>query len=1101
MLKYYLCLVSFFSLFSCKNDNSALFTLLDKGSTGIDFRNVFKDDGALNLDNYMYFYNGGGVAIGDINNDDLQDILFTGNMVKNRLFLNKGNFQFEDITARSGVAERQGWCTGATMVDINGDGNLDIYIGRSADGNSVKRENLLFINNGDLTFSEQARKYGLADAGYTTQSAFFDYDKDGDVDCFIINHSLQKYASGVQEKPELRKAHEPAFASKLYRNDGGHFTDVTEIAGITSNVLTFGLGITVSDFNNDGWPDVFESNDFSEPDYLFINNRNGTFTEQLSACMEETSLFSMGADAADYNNDGFIDLQTLDMLAEDNKTQKMHSGAENFDKFQFLFTRGFYYQYSRNMLQKNNGDGTFSEVGQLSGVSNTDWSWSALFGDYDNDGYKDLFVTNGYLKDHTDMDFIRYSIDRLSRAMKKEAVDPIPEYIRKMPTLELPNYIFQNNGNETFTKKSNEWGLGKVGVSAGAAYSDLDNDGDLDLVINNSNDYADIYRNNAESIIKNNFLRVRLKGNASNERGIGAKVKLFCRGEQYYQEQSPVRGFQSSTDPVLNFGIGKNNSIDSILVIWPDDSFQKLIDVKPNQTLTFNLTDAKEKWKYDTVINAKYALLTQTTMTEVKHRENAFSDFNVQSLLPNYLSREGPCIEVADVNNDGLEDFFIGGAKGQASHIYIQNVNGNFKPEDSPELMKDAASEDVAATFFDADNDGDMDLYVAGGGYEFDKNDTVFQDRLYFNDGKGRFKKDKDALPRMLTSKHCVKPADIDGDRDLDLFVGGRVVPGAYPTAPASYMLINNGKGKFKDSTSVINAALQKIGMVTDAVFTDLNNDQQPDLIVVGEWMPIKVFINQKGKLTDASSQYVHFASTGWWNTINADDMDGDGDQDIVIGNCGLNTQFHVNEKEPMTVHYNDFDGDGSVDPIVCYYIDGVSYPVYSRDDLTEQLPGLKKKFIQYKEYSVATVTDVFSPEQLKDAGVLKAEIMETVYLENQGNKGLVLHHLPLPAQYSPVFGIVTTDVNADGKKDMLLAGNNSWTRIKFGRYNANLGIVLLGNGNGNFKYATQKESGLSIRGNVRSLHKIKIGKSQSIIAGVNDTNALLLQLKQTSLN
>jgi enediyne biosynthesis protein E4 len=1102
MFKYYFSLVSFLSLLfgSCKNDDATLFTLLDKSSTGIDFRNIFRDDGELNMENYIYFYNGGGVAIGDINNDDLQDILFTGNMVKNRLFLNKGNFEFEDITARSGVADKQGWCTGATMADVNGDGKLDIYICRSADGNPVKRENLLFINNGDLTFSEKSRQFGLADAGYSTQSAFLDYDKDGDLDCFIINHSLQKYTSGVQEKPELRKTHDPAYASKLYRNDSGHFTDVTEASGITSNVLTFGLGITVSDFNNDGWPDVFESNDFSEPDYLFINNGDGTFTEQLSKCMEETSLFSMGADAADYNNDGYIDLQTLDMLAEDNRTQKMHSGAENFDKFQFLFTQGFYYQYSRNMLQKNNGDGTFSEVGQLSGVSNTDWSWSALFGDYDNDGYKDLFVTNGYLKDHTDMDFIRYSIDRLSRVINKQTVDPIPEYIRKMPTLEVPNYIFQNNGNETFTKKSKEWGLSKVGVSAGAAYADLDNDGDLDLVINNSNDYADIYRNNAETKVKNNFLRVKLKGNASNERGIGAKVKLFCKGGQYYQEQSPVRGFQSSTDPVLNFGVGNSSSIDSILVIWPDDSFQKFVNVKPNQTLTVKLTDAKEKWAYNPNVNAKQSLLVQTALPNVRHHENAFSDFNVQSLLPNYLSREGPCIEVADINKDGLEDFFMGGAKNRPSQVYIQNSNGTFTAKHEPEILKDSASEDVAATFFDADNDGDKDLYVACGGFEFNENDPALEDRLYINDGKGNFTRKQDALPPMLTSKKCVKAADIDSDGDMDLFAGGRVVPGKYPTTPGSYVLINDGKGIFKDFTSGVCADLQKVGMVTDAVFTDLNNDNQPDLIVVGEWMPVKVFINQRGKLTDASSQYIHFASTGWWNRINADDMDGDGDQDIIIGNCGLNTQFHVNEKEPMTIYYKDFDGNGSIDPVICYYINGISYPVNSRDDITEQLPGLKKKFIEYKAYSVATINDLFLPAQLKDAGMLKAEIMQTIYLENQGNKGFVLHRLPLPAQYSPVYGIVTTDVNADGKKDILLAGNNSWTRIKFGRYNANRGIVLLGNEKGDFTYATQTESGLQIRGNVRSLQKIKIGKSQSIIAGINDSNALMLQLTQTPL-
>jgi len=571
----------------------------------------------------------------------------------------------------------------------------------------------------------------------------------------------------------------------------------------------------------------------------------------------------------------------------------------------------------------------------------------------------------------------------------------------------------------------------------------------------------------------------------------------------------------------LNFGIGKNNLIDSVLVIWPNDNFQKLTNVKPNQTLSIKFTDAKEKWAYDTIVNAKQSLLLQTTLPGVHHDENAFSDFNTQQLLPNYLSRQGPCIEVADINKDGLEDFFMGGAKDHASQIFIQNTNGTFTVKPEPEIMKDAKSEDVAAAFFDADNDGDKDLYVAGGGYEFNENDPAFQDRLYINDGKarlpaparsgsggragtdgngevgqGNFTKKENALPQLLTSKGCVKSADIDGDGDMDLFVGGRLVPGKYPTAPGSYILINDGKGIFKDATSVICSSLQQAGMVTDAVFTDLNNDKQPDLIVVGEWMPVKVFINQKGKLTDASAQYIHFASTGWWNRINAADMDGDGDEDIIIGNCGLNTQFHVTEKEPMSLYYKDFDGNGSIDPVLCYYIGGVSYPVNSRDDLTDQLPGLKKKFLEYKPYSVATINDIFAPAQLKDAGLLKAETMQTIYLENQGSKGFALHTLPLPAQYSPVYGIVTADLNGDGKKDILLTGNNTWTRIKFGRYSANHGVVLLGDGKGSFTYATQAESGLNIRGNVRSLQLIKTGKSQSIIAGVNDTTALLLQVR-----
>ncbi len=1098
MLKNYLCAFLFLSLafISCKNAEKTLFTPLDKDETGINFQNTYFEDGPLNVANYIYFYNGGGVAIGDINNDGLQDIFFTGAMVRNRLFLNKGNFQFEDITKGSAVDEKQGWCTGATMADVNGDGKLDIYVCRSADINPKMRTNLLFINNGNNTFSEKAAEYGLADSGYSTQAAFFDFDKDGDLDCFIINHSIQKYTAGVQEKPELRNEYNAAFASKLYRNDNGHFTDISRQAGIISDVLTFGLGLAISDFNNDGWPDVYVSNDFNEPDYFFINNRNGTFTEQLSKSMDEISLYSMGSDAADYNNDGKTDLLTLDMMPEDNKAIKMHSGAENYDKFQALFTHGFYYQYSRNMLQENNGDGTFSEVGQLSGVSNTDWSWSALFGDYDNDGNKDLFVTNGYTKDYTDMDFMKYSIDRLIRSMHKDSFDAIPEYIRKMPINKIPNLIYQNNGNGTFSKKTKEWGLNQPTVSAGAAYADLDNDGDLDLVISNCNDFASIYRNNAEGSLKNNFLRVKLEGNPLNGRGIGTKVKLFCKGQQYYQEESPVRGFQSSSDPVLNFGIGKNTSIDSVLIIWPNDNYQKLTQVKPNQTLTIKIADAKGKWVFDTTAIAGNQLFMQATMPGVQHHENKFNDFNVQTLLPNYLSRQGPSIEVADVNKDGLEDFFIGGAKDQPSQIFIQNTNNTFTAKPEPSLSKDAASEDVSAVFFDADNDGDQDLYVTGGGYEFNENDPAFQDRLYLNDGKGNFEKKENALPQLLSSKGCVKAADIDGDGDLDLFVGGRVVPGKYPTAPESFILLNDGKGKFTDGTATVCKELQHIGMVADALWIDLNNDMQPDLVVVGEWMPIKVFINQNGKLIDKSSTYIPFASSGWWNRIYADDMDGDGDVDLIVGNCGQNTQFHVNEKEPMSICYKDFDDNGTIDPVLCYYVDGVSYPYNSRDDIVEQLPGLKKKFLEYKKYSVATINDLFTPDQLKDATTLKAEMMQTVYLENKGSAGFAVHPLPLAAQYAPVYGIVTEDVNGDGKKDIVLTGNNTWTRIKFGRYSANHGVVLLGNGKGEFTYVPQQKSGLNIRGNVRSLQLITVGKSQSIIAGVNDTTAVLLKLR-----
>ncbi len=1090
----------------CKQTPNKLFTLQEADDTGISFQNTLFDNPDFNILKYSYFYNGGGVAIGDINNDGLQDILFTGNMVKNRLYLNKGNFTFENITDKAGIADQQGWCTGATMTDINGDGKLDIYICRSADGNAARRKNLLYINNGSssagdaITFTESAAAYGLDNDGFSTQAAFFDYDKDGDLDMFLINHSLQQYTTGAAENPALRSERKPAFECKLYRNDfnatTGHafFTDASEQAGIISNVLTFGLGLAVSDLNNDGWPDVYVSNDFNEPDYLFINNRNGTFTNQLASSMDETSLYSMGSDAADYNNDGNIDLVTLDMMPEDNATIKMHSGAENFDKFQTLFTHGFYYQYSRNMLQQNNGDGTFSEVGQLAGISNTDWSWAALFGDYDNDGNKDLFITNGYVKDYTEMDFLKYSVDRAVKTRRNEGVEPVTEYIQKMPSIEIPNYIFQNQGNGRFLKKTTDWGVDQKGVSAGAAYADLDNDGDLDLVVNNTNALAAVYKNNAETLVRNNFLRVQLSGDKANPRGIGAKVTLFCKGQRFLQEQSPVRGFQSSCDPVLNFGIGTNTTIDSVLVTWPNDNFQLLTAVQPNQTLTVSINASAKKWAYDTAVNKTGTLLTQATLPVVHHRENNFNDFTIQSLLPNYLSRQGPCIAVADINKDGLEDFFMGGAKDQPGQLFLQSGNGGFLPQPAPAFAKDAAAEDVAAAFFDADNDGDSDLYVASGGYETNDGESALQDRLYINDGKGHFAKKENAVPALLTSKGCVKAADIDGDGDLDLFVGGRLVPGKYPTTSHSYILRNDGKGNFTDATQQAGAALGQAGMVTDALWTDLNNDKQPDLIVVGEWMPVKVFLNTKGVLTDASADYIHFSSNGWWNRISAADMDGDGDTDLIIGNCGANTQFRVTDSVPMQVYYKDFDGNGSIDPVICYYINGVSYPAASRDDLTDQIPVLKKKFLEYKQYANATINEVFSKEQLKDAGVLKTTTMQTVYLENQGNKGFVQHALPMQAQYAPVYAIVTNDFTGDGKQDILLAGNNTWTRIKFGRYSANHGVLLAGDGTGRFTYVPQRKSGLALKGNVRSMAVLHSGSKAVVVVGVNDENALLIK-------
>ncbi len=1083
----------FLFLFSaCKDGKPRLFTKLSKDKTGIDFRNLLKEDNpGFNIVVYPYFYNGGGVAAGDINNDGLTDICFTGNMVKNRLYLNKGNFRFEDITEKAGIAAKEGWCTGITMVDINNDGRLDIYICRSGLSNAAFRRNLLFINNGDQTFSEKASEYGLADAGYSTQASFFDYDKDGDLDMILINQSTPEFSKGKIEYVEMRNREaDSTLRNKLFRNDSGYFNNVSALAGITSNPLSFSLSVSTADINKDGWPDIYIANDFKEPDYYFVNNHNGTFTEQLNKSFSHTSLYAMGIDVADYNNDALPDVMELDMLPEGNHAQKMHMGTDGFDQYNPLFQKGMPYQYMKNSLQKNNGDGSFSEIGQLAGVSNTDWSWSPLLCDFDNDGMKDLFVSNGYKRDNTDIQFVKYSMDQSMKMQQGGNAVSAAEYISHMPGIKTENYIYQNTGEDKFVNKIADWGLTEKTLSHGAVYADLDNDGDMDLITNNTDDYAGVYSNNAETTGRNNFLKIELQGEKENSLGFGAKIMVMQGGKIFYQEQNPVRGYCSSVDAILNFGLGKNAAVDSVRVIWNNDKTQLFTNVKTNQTLSIRQSDATAAWNYQ-ANNIKTVFTGDSAVINFTHIENDFNDFTVQGLLPNYLSRQGPCMAKADINKDGREDIFIGGAKGQSAQLFLQTAAGKFIANPQVTFAKDAMSEDVAAAFFDADNDRDMDLYVGSGGYEFVPDDPALQDRLYINDGIGNFTKKENALPVMGISTGCVKAADIDGDGDRDLFIGGRCVSGLYPAAPESKILLNEGKGNFIDATSSVCSSIAHVGMVTDAVFTDVNKDGIKDLIVVGEWMSIKVFINQKGKFIDASATYIKFAAAGWWNRIYADDLDKDGDTDLVIGNQGMNNQFRADKQKPISLYYKDFDGNGSVDPFMFYFIGNTSYPAFSRDDIVQQVPMLNKKYLYYDAYADITRENMFSKEQLENTGEVKADNLATVYLENSGNE-FIVRELPGEVQYAPVYGIIAVDVNKDGNKDLILAGNNTFTRIKFSRYDASHAMLLLGDGKGNFAYLPQWQSGLNIQGNNRSLEQV----GDKIIFGMNNSKAVAYSFK-----
>jgi len=1054
------------ALTSCRESTShTLFTKLSASHTGVTFNNVNVESEDYNVFAYEYFYNGGGVALGDVNNDGLVDIYLSANQAQNKLYLNKGNLNFEDITEKSGTVAAWGWKTGVSMVDINGDGFLDIYVCRSAANELPQRRNSLFINNGNLTFTDMAKEYGLDDASYSTQASFLDYDRDGDLDMFLLNHAVSRVVRNFDIRTESKIDRVPFVGNKLFENRNGKFIDVSDSMGVYGPAHNFGLGICYSDLNNDGWLDLYTSNDYTGSDKLLMNQQGKFFKESQDNFLTHISRFSMGTDIADVNNDGLSDIFSLDMLPDNNLRQKQLMWADNYDIYNQMVHNGLHHQFMRNMLHLNNGKGYFSEIGQLAGVSNTDWSWSALFADYDNDGLQDLFVSNGYKRDYTNSDFAKYRANQLLQKNAGKNFDSNLEMLKKMNSTKIHNYLFKNINGIAFSDVSEEWGMTELNLTHGAAYGDLDNDGDLDLVVNNMDEKAGVYRNNSNAWNQNKYLKVRLLGQDKNRYGIGGKVTAYANGKLMMRELCPYRGFQSSVEPILYFGANQIETFDSVVVNWPNGPRQLLTNVKTNQTLTVveEMSDNSNK----TTSPTSFEMFREDSLINFVHRENDFIDFKYQPLLTRMYSSQGPAVAFGDVNGDGLGDFYFGGAKDQVGELHIQNRNRNFNKKGMPSFDEGKNSEDIDATFFDADNDGDLDLYVVTGGYEFVTDDALLEDKIYMNDGKGNFIRGK--LPSMRSSGSCVRPADFDHDGDVDLFIGGRIIPGRYPEAPESYLLQNNGKGVFSIVTQRVCPEIKNIGMITDAAWTDLNGDQLEDLVIVGEWMPIKVFIYTNGSLIDKSADYFKEKTNGLWNTILVHDFDRDGDKDLIVGNYGLNTQVKPAISRPATLYYDDFDDNGSVDPLLFYYVKDISCPFPTRDELTEQLPVLKKRFPAYADYAKAGLEDILSPEAIRKASKLNAYCFETTYFKN--DKGIFnVKELPIQLQFSPVFALAVMDVNNDGLDDLLTGGNLERTRARTGLLKGNNGFIFLNDKEGNFHFIKPSSNGISISDDVRRI-------------------------------
>ncbi len=1125
----------FFLLSACQRKGKTgdeLFETLDSTQTGLSFVNEVIDDDTLNIVDYLYYYNGGGVAAGDVNNDGLTDLYFVSNRGTNRLYLNQGNFKFRDVTAQAGVGGYADWQTGVTMADVNGDGWLDLYVCAVGNYKKLEGSNELYINNQDGTFTERAADYGLDFTGFSTQAAFFDYDHDGDLDCYLLNHAVHNAVTYGKVTSRFLRDNEAG--DRLYENLGSQergvrsenlesqnsrssllapgFKDVSEEAGIYGAPMGYGLGISVGDLDNDGWEDLYVSNDFHEDDYYYHNNGDGTFTEKLREAFGHTSRFSMGNDIVDLNNDGWSDVLTLDMFPDDERVEKASAGEDGFEIYHFKLSYGYFYQFARNCLQLNLGGNRFVDVAAQMGLAATDWSWSPLGADFDNDGVKDLFISNGIARRPNDLDYVKYVYqDSIYAPLNERQRQAVQAAIRQMPEGKVRNYLFQGKLNGPFElgyqDRTEAWGLTEPSLSNGAIYADLDNDGDLDLVTNDLNAPAGVYRNRASERTNNHFLKLKFAGTGANRFGVGATVFLRTGGTLQQQQNVPTRGFESSVEPNLTFGLGTAARVDSLLVRWPGGAVQVLRNVPTDTTLTLRQADAQPQpvpvWWSQPVGPAFEAVAAPA----YRHRENRdYFDFYREPLMPFLLSTEGPKLAQGDVNGDGRVDLFVPGAKFQPGQLLLQTPEGTFVPSRQPAFDPDSSAEDVASLLFDADRDGDLDLYVATGGNEY--TGPELQDRLYRNDGRGTFTKDPAALPRMLDTKSCVKAADFDRDGDLDLFIGGRVRANAYGQSPNSYLLVNDGRGRFTDQTDRLAPGLRQAGMVTDAVWADADGDRVTDLLVVGDWMAPKFFRNAGGKLAAQTPTFAAESGgetvpmNGFWQAAAAADFDRDGDVDFILGNLGLNTKLRRRGSSHLKLWIKDFDGNGQAEHLLAYEAppadeaDGY-FPLATKDELAKQMPSLiNKRFTRYADFAGKPIGELFEKKEFDGATELDVTQFASVWLENRGTGGFVVHPLPGPMQWSKLFALTVIDLDGNGTPDVLSGGNFDGVTPYQGRYDASPGVTLLNDGKGKFRAVPGPLNGLAYRGEVRDVQVVPTGTGPRYVVSRNNDSLLIFRKK-----